>query len=387
MRLRWAGVVMGLIALAMFVFIGTQGVESVTPLVDIMGLAAFASPALVGAYLVWRLPDNAVGWTLAGFGLTFTLGVIGETIATMDGPLAPFGAWLESWLWAASTVALLVLLPLRFPDGVLPSTRFRWVTPLALAGLGLVVFGNAFKPSYMASDPGGEVGVPLPLTIDLPIAVFDASAFLGMALMLASVGGAVVSSVIRFRRSAGVERQQMKVFAGALVFSVTGMALNLVLYEIGEESAANLVFATLVLVLVASIALAVLRYRLYDFDRLVSRTVSYALLVVILGSLYVLGAVWLPTRLIGQQSPIFVAGSTLAVAALFTPIRRWVMRWVDRRFNRSIYDAQRVSDVFAARLRDQVDAERLAADWANVVRVTLEPSMVGVWVREESSQT
>ena len=110
MRLRWAGVVMGLIALAMFVFIGTQGVESVTPLVDIMGLAAFASPALVGAYLVWRLPDNAVGWTLAGFGLTFTLGVIGETIATMDGPLAPFGAWLESWLWAASTVALLVLL-------------------------------------------------------------------------------------------------------------------------------------------------------------------------------------------------------------------------------------------------------------------------------------
>lgn len=179
----------------------------------------------------------------------------------------------------------------------------------------------------------------------------------------------------------------MKVFAGALVFSVTGMALNLVLYEIGEESAANLVFATLVLVLVASIALAVLRYRLYDFDRLVSRTVSYALLVVILGSLYVLGAVWLPTRLIGQQSPIFVAGSTLAVAALFTPIRRWVMRWVDRRFNRSIYDAQRVSDVFAARLRDQVDAERLAADWANVVRVTLEPSMVGVWVREESSQT
>jgi hypothetical protein len=383
LKLRWAGVGIGLVALAMFIYVGSQDIESVNVVVDIMGLVAFVSPALVGAYLVWRLPGNAVGWVLAAFGLTFTLGVIGETVAVTNSPFASWGAWLASWLWAASTFALLVLLPLRFPDGKLPSSRFRWVTPLALIGLGMVVFGNAFKSSLLVPIPGGEVAVPLPLALDLPMAVFDVSAFIGMGLLLAGVGGAVVSSVMRFRRSAGVERQQMKVFAAALVFSVTGMALNLFLYEMGNEGAANLVFATLVLVLVASISLAVLRYRLYDFDRVVSRTVSYALLVLILGSIYVVGAVWLPTRITGQQSPLFVAGSTLAVAGLFTPIRRLVMRWVGRRFNRSAYDAQRVTEAFAARLRDPVDADRLAADWADVVSGTLEPSRVGVWVKNQ----
>jgi hypothetical protein len=175
----------------------------------------------------------------------------------------------------------------------------------------------------------------------------------------------------------------MRVFVTALVASVVGMGLNLVFYETGNEALANAIFAVFVLVLVGSIAMAVLRYRLYDFDRIMSRTVSYALLVLILGSVYAAGAVWLPTRLAGGESPLFVAGSTLAVAALFSPVRRRVMGWVDRRFNRSGYDAQRVADAFAIRLRDQVDADRLVGDWAEVVTGTLEPSVVGVWVRAD----
>jgi hypothetical protein len=205
-----------------------------------------------------------------------------------------------------------------------------------------------------------------------------------MGFMLAAVGGAVTACVSRFRRSVGMEHQQMKVFVAALIVSVAGMGLNLVFYEIGDETVANAIFAVFVLVLVGSIAMAVLRYRLYEFDRLIRRTVTYAFLVLILGSIYVMGAVWLPTRLVGQESPFFVAASTLAVAALFTPIRRVVMRWVDRRFNRSAYDAQGIADGFTARTRDRVDADLLAADWADVVTEALEPSLVGVWVRSDN---
>jgi hypothetical protein len=252
--------------------------------------------------------------------------------------------------------------------------------------LGLVAFGNAFKASTELTMAGVKITVDLPLPLDVPPALFDASALLGLALMLTAVGGAVSGVVLRFRQSKALERQQMRVFAAGLVFAVSGIAVNLVLFEIGLEAAANVILSAMVLVLVSSIAVAVLRYRLYDLDRVISRTVTYALLVVILGSVYVIGAVWLPTRLAGGRSPLFVAGSTLSVAALFTPLRRRVMTWVDRRFNRSSYDAQQVNHAFASHLRDQVDADRLASDWADVVTGTLEPSLVGVWVRDDPSR-
>ena len=374
---RWLGVVMGFVALAIFVVVGLQDTESQNPLVDILGVLAFASPALVGGYLVWRLPDNAVGWILAGFGLVFTLGVIGETIAITDNPLASWGAWLGSWQWATGMLLILVLLPLRFPDGRLPSPRFRWVTPVALISLTSIIFGNAFKDSTLI----GGVEVHMPMGLDLPLPLFDAAALVGMALMLAAVGGAVVSAVMRFRRSTGIERQQMKVFAGALTISIVGMALNLVLYETGNEPAANAMFATFVVVLVSSIAVAVLRYRLYDFDRVISRTVSYALLVLILGAIYVVGAIWLPTRIVGEQSPLFVAGSTLAVAALFNPIRRRVMTWVDRRFYRSRYQMEQLIHEFSSHLQDQVDPDQMASACVGLITDTLRPTTAGVWVR------
>jgi hypothetical protein len=370
---------MGVFALAVFLYGGLMGPESPITVIDVLGMTAFLIPAFVGAYLVWRLPANPVGWILAGFGLTFTLGVIGETIALTDHPWAPFGAWLSTWAWAGSMVLILVLLPLLFPEGKLPSSRFKWVIPTSVVGLGLIVLGNAFKASTVIEG----VAVALPTPVDLPPAIFDVSSAVGMALLLLATAGAVTACVVRFRRSRGVEHQQMRVFVTALVASVVGMGLNLVFYETGNEALANAIFAVFVLVLVGSIAMAVLRYRLYDFDRIMSRTVTYALLVLILGSVYAAGAVWLPTRLAGGESPLFVAGSTLAVAALFSPVRRRVMGWVDRRFNRSGYDAQRVADAFAIRLRDQVDADRLVGDWAEVVTGTLEPSVVGVWVRAD----
>jgi hypothetical protein len=151
----------------------------------------------------------------------------------------------------------------------------------------------------------------------------------------------------------------------------------------GNEPAANALFAIWVLILVASIALAVLRYRLYDFDRVVSRTASYALLVLILGAVYVVGAVWLPTRIVGEESPLFVAGTTLAVAALFTPIRRRVMNWVDRRFYRSRYQMELVIHEFSSHLQDQVDPDQMASACVGLITDTLRPTTAGVWVRGE----
>jgi hypothetical protein len=358
---------MGLAALSLLIYAGVQDVESSNLLEDALGVLAFASPAIVGGYLVWRLPGNTVGWSLVGFGVTFALGVSGETLARTGNSLAPFGAWLASWMWAASTLLILVVLPLRFPDGKLPFSRFRWVTPMAVLGLVFVVSGNTLRE-----------------LLTLPMAAPGITASLGLVLLGTAVAGAVIACALRFRRSKGVERQQMKVFAAALGFALLVTASGVAIAGMGNEVVGNVAFATSVLVLMASIAVAVLRYRLYEFDRIISRTVTYALLVLILGSVYVMGAVWLPTRLVGQESALFVAGSTLAVAALFTPIRRVVMRWVDRRFNRSSYDAELVTDAFSARLRDPVDADRLAADWADVVGSTLEPSVVGVWVRADA---
>jgi hypothetical protein len=130
-----------------------------------------------------------------------------------------------------------------------------------------------------------------------------------------------------------------------------------------------------------SIAMSITRYRLYEIDRIVSRTVSYTLVVVILGAVYVGGVTWL-TSLLPDQSQLVVAATTLAVAALFNPVRRRVQMWVDRRFNRSRYDTQRVMDRFAGSLRDQVDAEAVVDGWVGVVSETMQPTSVSVWVRE-----
>jgi hypothetical protein len=132
----------------------------------------------------------------------------------------------------------------------------------------------------------------------------------------------------------------------------------------------------------ASVTLAILRYRLFDIDRLISRSVTYAVVAGALALVYGFGAVWLPSRIVGEQTPLFVAGSTLAVAGLFNPMRRRVMRSVDRRFNRSSYNLEQITDLFTARLRDQLDADRLIEDWARVVDKALQPSLLGIWVRD-----
>jgi hypothetical protein len=173
--------------------------------------------------------------------------------------------------------------------------------------------------------------------------------------------------------------------AGACVASI----LTLLLVVFGMESIdqvwGELLLIAGVVAVPTSVAIAVLRYRLYEIDRLVSRTVGYVVVLGVLTVVYVIGAVWLPTRLLGEQSPLFVAASTLIVAGLFGPLRKRVVVWVDRRFYRARYDADRVAEAFSSRLRDQIDLTDLTTDWVDVIAATLRPTTIGVWVSERSS--
>ncbi|MGI8514951.1 MAG: hypothetical protein ACR2NT_07360, partial [Acidimicrobiia bacterium] len=239
---RWLAVALGVGALALIFGLTTLNVDSSNIFTDIVSVIAFVSPSLVGTYLGWRVPDNPVGLILAGFGFSFLLGVYGESLASTDSPLAQWGAWFGSWQWALSMVFLLVFLPLLFPDGRLPSHRSRWIIVSALVGVGLLVLGNAFRPTISLGEEGSfSSPVALPLT-DL---VFDLTATLGMILALLAILASMITAVVRYRCSVGIQRQQMKLFAGAILFAVAGALVNLVAYEAGLEELGNTIFALL----------------------------------------------------------------------------------------------------------------------------------------------
>jgi hypothetical protein len=191
--------------------------------------------------------------------------------------------------------------------------------------------------------------------------------------------GASASLVIRWRNSAGLQRQQIKWLAMGAALAVAALAVTgFNTSELWEVVLAASAFATVPVAIVA----AILRYRLYEIDRIISRTVSYTIVVAALGALFALIAVVLPNWLPGVgDSPVLVAASTLAVAGLFNPVRRRVQRWVERRFNRARYDAQRVMDDFVANLRGEHDALDIVTGWTGVVAETMQPAVVGVWVR------
>jgi hypothetical protein len=288
---------------------------------------------------------------------------------------------MSLWLWIPGSFSIPFLL-LLYPDGHLPTSRWRpalWFTVAAVVA--------TFLAAAFLVEPEPVVGVPpnplgIPALSEFINAVFQFVVVPG--LLIAIVLG-LLSLVARYRRGEGVERQQVKVllWVGAVAvifFSVDTQGQG---GPIWLGSVLNLVFSIFV---GAAVTLAILRYRLFEIDRLISRTVTYAVVAGALALVYGFGAIWLPSRVVGEQTPIFVAASTLAIAALFNPLRQRVMRWVDRRFNRSSYDAEQIADGFSARLRDQVDADRLADDWATVVIKTLQPSGVGVWIRERATR-
>jgi hypothetical protein len=385
--LAWSlwGLTMALEVTAIWLWLGNRmlGGGYVAPQVFIV--PGFAT---VGAVIAARRA-NRVGWLFVGLGLVAALHAFSMAYAARDGLIGP-GALpanslvrpLEGWLWPLNYL-LLCLILLLFPDGRLPSPRWRSAARFILVAWGLSILLNALTPSD-GNPEGNPLGVP---ALQRP-----AGQLLLLVVNAAALVGLVISATapfLRFRRAGHQQRQQLKWVAFTVVVSVLSVLLSLGLGQllpgmvvVGLLGALG--FFVGVIGIPLAVAVAILRYRLYDIDRLINRTLVYGLLTAILGLGYA-GAVLLLGQLFGgvtEDPPSWaVAGATLAVAALFQPARRRIQAVVDRRFNRRKYDAAKTVEAFSARLRDEIDLDTLSAELLAVAHQTMQPTTVALWLR------
>ena len=351
------------------------GGNGLTGAVGIVFIGAFAT---VGALLAWKRPENPIGWLLSAIGLETAVAGFSMFLAHF-----PRTVTLASWLGFLYLLGfgLCVLVVLLFPTGKLPSRRWRPAAWAAWAGVAGWVLGCAFAPTIVTISPAtrNPVGATGPAGD-----IFKVLAAGGALLFVVTGLAAVLSLVFRYRGARTAERAQLRwlVYAGALI--VAAVAGSLLIGPImGSSNSANnlqnaLGSGALALVPVA-IGVAVLRYRLYDIDRIISRTVAYAIVTGLLVGVYG-GSVLLATHVLRFRTPVAVAAATLAAAALFTPVRRRVQSRVDRRFNRARYDADQIAAAFAARLKETVDLGSVRDDLTGIVSRALEPTHVSVWI-------
>jgi hypothetical protein len=344
----------------------------------VVGLTFIVAFATVGAVLAWQRPGNPIGWLLSGSGLAYALGGFGQMLIHFPRMLT-LGNWL-GWSWLVG-LGLCVFVVLLFPAGHLPSRRWRpvaWGAGAALAGW---VLGNAFAPTIISASP------PLsnPLGVNgTPGKILTVMAGVSAALIAATALAAVLSLVFRYRKARTTERAQLRwlVYAGTL--TVAAVVAGLLAAQIAGTNTTttnlqNALGSGAAALLPVAIGIAVLRYRLYDIDRIISRTVAYAIVTGLLVGVYA-GLVLLATHLLRVHTPVAVAAATLTAAALFNPVRRRVQRRVDRRFNRARYDADQVAAAFAAQLKDAVHLSSVRDDLTGIVSRALEPAHVSVWI-------
>jgi hypothetical protein len=378
-----AGVVVALVVVRPL----TPGVlgESLLTTLLYLGFAA------IGLVLTLRRPANPIGWLYAASGLAWSVSVPGEVwvgqLVRSGHPLplaAQVNAAVGEPLWAPA-IALGVTLPLLLlPDGRLRSPRWRIVVIASAAGA-VLSMAAALEPGQLVSTP---IANPFGLA-GTPGVAAGILAEIGGWLHVASLAAALLCLVLRFRSSRGVERQQLRWVAAGATAAVVGLLTLIALLTL-QDTYGLLPGAWLVALVLAlpcipvSVAIAVLRYRLWDLDRLVSRTVTYALVTGLLILPYLL-ILPLVTRLAGDAGGLAVAAATLTAVALFTPLRRRTQDLVDRRFNRRRYDAARTVEAFAVRLRDQVDLDALQAELLTVVDQTVQPTTASLWLRTRPS--
>jgi hypothetical protein len=335
---------------------------------------------LLGSLIVTNLPRNRIGWVMVVAGAAWLVYVCGGAYAvlSLEGgpfPFEHFAAWLGSWLGPLFYLGFPVIL-LIFPDGRLPGWR-RWLLPIfAIPVIQMVTAAVALWDLSAAAlvdaiEAGGE-GVPEFASLH---SAFPNSLFLTVP--------ATLSAVDRYRSGTPVERQQIKwLLVGAVALAI-GLVASVAVDTVTENGTLYVILLPVGMSLFPiAIGIAVFRYRLFEVDRFISRTVSYALVVGFLAAVFVAGVTWIPNALGLGDSPLLVAASTLAVAAIFNPLRRRTQVWVDRRFNRSHYDAERVMESFAGSLQTRVDPDGVMDDLMDVVSEAMQPSSVGVWVRD-----
>jgi hypothetical protein len=355
------------------------------PWEDVVLLVGFGAFAVVGALLIAKRPANLVGWIMAAVALMVGLFPTGDTYAayvmtTRGHPdaLAVFGAWTQSWYWFLLLVLVLIYLPLLFPEGRLPSRRWLPVAVLMGIGTSLAVVLGALTDTLSGQDVDYRIDNPIGVEGLVPVEQLPVFGLLGLILGIGCVG-ALASVVVRFRRSRGVERQQIKWFLYAVV--------PLLLFPVVDYLPAilgNVVLGWMIIALPSAIGIAVLKYRLYDIDLVINRTLVYGALTLSLALIYFGGVVLVQATLravSGQESSLAVVASTLVIAALFNPLRRRIQTFIDRRFYRRKYDAARTLDAFSSKLREETDLDRLGGELVSVVGETMHPQHASLWLR------
>jgi hypothetical protein len=415
----WAACVV-LIALALVLDFTTEessliegGVRYYPGFAVLTGVLSLAYP-VVGALIASRLPASPIGWIFCGLGLLYDAQrctVSYADYALYENFALPWGeymAWFSTWIGFA-TPTLNVFLMLLFPDGRLPSRRWRIVVWGTVLGAAITAIGVAFMPGILVThryvenpfEIAGVIGGTLS-TYDL----FGISRVLGMTVLVTSLLVALFSVILRLRQTRGDERQQLRWFTFAAVpLTVLGSLDGLdtivanfttdfmfhpvyVLYSLGLL--VPIVYVEVLALLLVPICtyIAILRYNLNDIDVVINRALVYGALTALLVMVYVGSVVLLQgalRALTGQESQLAIVASTLAVAALFNPLRRRIQAFVDRRFYRRKYDAAKTLEAFSAKLRDETDLDALGDDLTSVVRETMQPAHVSLWLRSDTA--
>ena len=388
MRARLPWLLLGAWALMTAAVVTANLVEG--DVLDAVIAPALAVLAGVGAVLAARRRENPIGWLLLVLALLIAVSGLAETVYVgyEDDPSPPLLPrlllWLDTWVFFVYLAIVGILVPLLFPDGRLPSRRWRGLTWAGLGVIAAAIVGTAFGSERL--DWGEEGTLPNPLAVGGTLGeILRVVAKAGAVPFAVVLLGALAGVAVRLRRSSGVERQQLKWFAssiGLLVLGLVGAALS---ETTGYVPLGNVGWAVFLLSLTVAmplaIGVAILRHRLYDIDVVLNRALVYGALTITLAAAY-LGLVLLVGLAVGK-SDLTIAGSTLAVAALFRPARARIQAAVDQRFYRRRYDAARTLEGFSARLRDELDLEALGADLSGVVRDTVQPAHVSLWLRGE----
>jgi len=345
----------------------------------------------VGAIVASRRPENPVGWLLCLSGVVVGISHFGSQyaiyalLARPDSlPAGEAFAWISSWILPI-LIGLDVFTFLLFPTGRLPSRRWRWLGWLTVAFVFVGVVSGAFSPGPV--DGLGPLRNPLGIesfTNSYKAVLYPMAPFLFAASAL--------SVFVRLRRATGVERQQIKWFAytaGATAIASVPQIVTLAIdTPVWFERAQFAMFTAAGTATTISIGIAILRYRLYDIDVIINRTLVYGPLTATLVAVYFGGIVVLQrlfVTLTGERSALAVVTSTLLIAALFNPLRRRIQSFIDRRFYRSRYDARKTLEAFSLTLRDETDLEALNADLVGVARETMQPEHVSLWLRPDAA--
>jgi hypothetical protein len=360
-------------------------------------LAQFLAFVSVGAVLSSRRPENPIGWLFCVVALSNLLWAFAwqyAVFALVTKPGSLPGGGIMAWLgtgWLANTGwgLMVIFVPLLFPTGKLPSPRWRPVAWLGASLLASSIVVFAFRPGPISSE-GPSVSNPLGIEGAAgAIHLADtATSLCSVPVMIA----AVASVIVRFRRARGEERQQIKWFAYSIVLLASAVGLGILNNYVPMLPLASAITAVqgvgIASVPVAT-GIAVLKYRLYEIDIIINRTLVYGTLTTILVGVYFGGIVLLQrlfVLLTGEKSTLAVVASTLLIAALFNPLRRRIQAFIDRRFYRKKYDAAKTLEAFSARLREETDLGTLVDDLVGVVGETMQPAHVSLWLRPETAQ-